>query len=87
MRRTTIPHRTITHDGPIWPRPRHLMTDAAEIRRRMAQEARAAMDRAGADAVITRSDFLQRGWTEAQVSAHLPAAIDVAATGSRRDAA
>lgn len=87
MRRTTIPHRTITHDGQIWARPRQQMTDAAEIRRRMAQEARADMERAGADAVITRDDFRQRGWTDAQISAHLAAAIDVAASSMRRNAA
>lgn len=79
--------RIATHDGYIWPRPRQQMTDAAEIRRRMAQEARADMDRAGADAVITRDDFLRRGWTALQVDAHLPAAIDLAGSGRRKDAA
>jgi len=87
MRRTTTPHRTITHDGQIWARPRQQMTDAAEIRQRMAQEARADMDRAGADAVITRDDFRRRGWTDSQINQHAPAAIDAATAGKRRDAA
>lgn len=87
MHPDTPPHRTATHDGQIWTRPRHKMTDAASIRRRMAQETRAEIMRAGADAVITREDFRRRGWSDSQVAEHLPAAIDMATAGMRRGAA
>lgn len=85
--RRTIPHRTATHDGNIWTRPRQTMTEASDIRRRMAEEARAEISRAGADAVITQADFRRRGWTDAQVCDHLAAAIDLATSDGRRDAA
>jgi len=80
-------NRVATHDGHIWPQPRQRMTDARAIRRRMAEEVRAEINRAGADATISIDDFRRRGWTDGQINLHAPAAIDAATAGKRRDAA
>lgn len=79
--------RSATHDGHIWPLPRCAMTHTKAIRRRMADEVRGDIHRAGADAIVTKDDFRRRGWSEGQITDHAAAAIDLATAGMRRDAA
>ncbi|GHE50851.1 hypothetical protein GCM10019059_07440 [Camelimonas fluminis] len=79
--------RFATHDGHIWPQPRQRMTDARAIRKRMAEEVKAEINRAGADATISADDFRRLGWTDGQINLHAAAAIDAATAGKRRDAA
>jgi hypothetical protein len=72
----------LTQDGAIWPVARASMTDAALIRKRMAEDLRDILrDRGGVKdpfTPITTEDLRYRGWTRDQVLAHGDAAMAAA---------
>ncbi|MFT4129937.1 hypothetical protein [Labrys sp. (in: a-proteobacteria)] len=72
----TLDAKRATHDGYIWPRARHHMTDGVAIRDRMAEDARAFEELRGDFEGITERYFWSKGWTPEQVEQHGAAVIE-----------
>ncbi len=66
--------RRATHDGYIWPVSRRDMRSAQHIRARMAEDLALLLRQRGQGAVIVTDDYLRKGWTRQQVTAHALAA-------------
>lgn len=66
-------HRTLTHDGPIWPQPRAKMRDGDAIIQRMGEDLRRAADES-ADHTATRDVMRALGWQNWQLDAYGPEA-------------
>lgn len=59
--------RRATHDGFIWPRPRHMMAVASCIRERMAEDLATLIRKAGAFETVCDDALIALGWAPEQV--------------------
>ena len=66
-------HRTLTHDGPIWPEARAKMRDGDAIIQRMADDLRRAAEEA-ADQTATPDAMRALGWLSWQIEVYGDAA-------------